>query len=102
MRRPRSARDRLGDILDAIEKARLAVGNMDIEEFPRNWLHQYATERTIEIMSEASRHIPDSLKATEPDIPWRDIADMGNVVRHGYETVRNRLESYPLRSGATR
>jgi hypothetical protein len=35
---------------------------------------QRAVERGLEIMSEASRHIPDDLKALAPDIPWRQIA----------------------------
>jgi len=41
--------------------------------------------QAIEIISEASRRIPDDLKATAPDIPWRDVADIGNFLRHVYE-----------------
>jgi uncharacterized protein with HEPN domain len=30
---------------------------------------------------------PDHIKASESSIPWRQIADIGNVLRHGYEHV---------------
>lgn len=46
-----------------------------------------AFERFIEIISEASRHIPADLKAAEPSVPWRNVADIGNHLRHGYHRV---------------
>lgn len=45
----------------------------------------------IEIISEASRRIPDDLKATEREIPWPRIAGIGNVLRHDYEDVAPRV-----------
>lgn len=58
---------------------------MSFEEFSQDWLIQLAAERTIEIISEGSRHIPPELKAAAPEIPWRDIADIGNILRHVYD-----------------
>lgn len=49
-----------------------------------------AIERNIERISEASRRLPDDLKAGYPSIPWRDIAGIGNVLRHGYDAVARR------------
>jgi uncharacterized protein with HEPN domain len=43
--------------------------------------------RCLEIVSEASRRLPDELKARHPEIPWRDIAAAGNIYRHQYEDV---------------
>jgi uncharacterized protein with HEPN domain len=44
-----------------------------------------AFERFLEIVSEASRHVPDDWKANYgPDIPWREVGDLGNVLRHAY------------------
>lgn len=49
-----------------------------------------AVERNIERISEASRHIPEELRVTCPQIPWREIAGIGNVLRHDYPQVRPR------------
>ena len=46
-----------------------------------------AVERSLEIISEASRHIPTDLQAAHPEIPWRSVADIGNVLRHGYDQI---------------
>ena len=46
-----------------------------------------ALERFVEIISEASRHIPDDTRGRYPDIPWIKIRNIGNILRHGYDAV---------------
>jgi uncharacterized protein with HEPN domain len=46
---------------------------------------QRAVERGLEIISDASRHVPAELKALAPEIPWRQIAAIGNLLRHEYQ-----------------
>ena len=48
-------------------------------------------ERCIEIVSEATRHMPDEFKARYPGIPWPQIAGIGNVLRHDYDLVDDRI-----------
>ena len=48
---------------------------------------QRAVERGLEIISEASRHLSDDYKAQAPDVPWRQIAAIGNLLRHEYQRV---------------
>jgi uncharacterized protein with HEPN domain len=48
-------------------------------------------ERCIEIVSEATRHIPEEIKANYPHIPWPQIAGIGNVLRHDYDLVDDRI-----------
>jgi uncharacterized protein with HEPN domain len=43
--------------------------------------------RCLEIISEASRRLPDDLKARHPSIAWREMAGAGNLYRHDYEDV---------------
>ncbi|WP_347336700.1 HepT-like ribonuclease domain-containing protein [Bradyrhizobium manausense] len=45
----------------------------------------------MEIISEASRRLPEELKARHPAIAWRQMAAAGNVYRHNYEDVAARL-----------
>lgn len=47
----------------------------------------YAVTRCMEIVSEASRRLPDDLLARHPHYPWRNMRDAGNVYRHVYEGV---------------
>jgi uncharacterized protein with HEPN domain len=47
----------------------------------------YAVTRCLEIISEASRRLPDDLKARHPSIAWKDMAGAGNIYRHDYEDV---------------
>lgn len=55
--------------------------------FGRDELTQDAVTRCLEIVSEASRRVPDSMKAKHPDIPWPKIAGIGNILRHEYRSV---------------
>jgi uncharacterized protein with HEPN domain len=45
-------------------------------------------ERNVEIISEASHRLPDDAKAAEPDVPWREISGIGNILRHNHGIVR--------------
>jgi uncharacterized protein with HEPN domain len=47
----------------------------------------WLVERGVEIISEASRHLTDELKARRPEIPWQKVAGIGNVLRHDYENI---------------
>ena len=73
---------RLHDILDNIVLVEGAIAGKDFDQFLADPILRLAVERAIEIISEASRHIPAELTARHPAIPWRNIRDIGNVLRH--------------------
>ena len=50
-------------------------------------MRRLATIRTLEVVSEATRHLPEDLKAKHRDIDWRAVADAGNAYRHGYDVL---------------
>jgi uncharacterized protein with HEPN domain len=52
---------------------------------------RWLVQRAIEIISEASRAIPDELAHTRPEIPWRRVRGIGNVLRHDYEGLSDRI-----------
>jgi uncharacterized protein with HEPN domain len=56
-------------------------------DLDRDPMLRQAIERSIEIISEASRRLPAALKAGHPAVPWRDIAAIGNILRHEYPAV---------------
>lgn len=83
----RSTRVRLEDIADAIAGIERLLANGDLQAFSVSWPMQRAVERGLEIISEASRQIPDDLKSAHPDVPWTQIAGIGNILRHEYHRV---------------
>jgi uncharacterized protein with HEPN domain len=80
--------DRLAHMLEAIEGVAGYLAGKSFDDYRREPILRDAVERRIERISEASRHIPDALKATAPQIPWRAVAAIGNILRHDYEGVR--------------
>jgi uncharacterized protein with HEPN domain len=76
---------RLSDIRDAISEIRAMLAGVTFDAFTKNWGMQRAVERGLEIISEASRHVPADLHALAPRIPWRQIAAIGNLLRHEYQ-----------------
>ena len=87
MRPARAPSDRLRDILEAVDHVAEMLSGMDEAGFEADRRTRLAVERSIEIISEASRHIGAEQKESYPDVPWRDIAGIGNVMRHGYDHV---------------
>jgi len=83
----RSFIPRLVDIIEAIERVNSALAGVSLEAFENDWRGQWLAQRGVEIISEASRHLPDDLKARNPEIPWQKVAGIGNVLRHNYESI---------------
>lgn len=82
----------LREILDAIDLAREATtGAGNFEAFAASKVHRAATERAIEIVSEAARHLPEGMTARYPHIPWAQIRAIGNKVRHEYHRVEPKI-----------
>jgi uncharacterized protein with HEPN domain len=77
----------LRDILHHIDLANQFVEGFDRGAFKADLKTVYAVTRCLEIISEASRRLPDELKARHPSISWRQMAGAGNVYRHDYEDV---------------
>ena len=47
----------------------------------------WLVQRGVEIISEASRHLTDEMKARHPEILWQKVTGIGNVLRHNYEKI---------------
>ena len=57
----RSLVPRLTDIVEAIERIRVVLGDMSFQAFEADWQKRWLVERGIEIISEASRHLSNEL-----------------------------------------
>ena len=82
-----AVRSWLHDIRHHAAMAQSFVEGMSYETFRDDLRSLYAVTRCLEIISEASRRLPDELKARHPSIAWKNMAGAGNVYRHDYEDV---------------
>ena len=81
----------LRDILHHIDLATQFAAGFDPTTFHDDLRTVYAVTRCLEIISEASRRLPDELTARHPSIAWKRIAGAGNIYRHNYEDVEARF-----------
>ncbi len=77
-------------ILDAIANIEEDLAGVEFEKFQTDRRLRQLLERNLEIISEASRSLPQDLKDTEQEIPWKAIAGIGNILRHDYH------KTYPM------
>jgi len=72
---------RLSDIIDNIDAIHAFTAKLDLQTFRADQKTVYAVVRALEIISEASRRLPDELHHRHPEIDWAAIAAAENVYR---------------------
>lgn len=78
---------RLRDILNAARLIARYVQGVSKAEFAANIEKQDAVIRRIEIIGEATAHLTDETRATIPELPFRKMRGMRNIVAHDYANV---------------
>jgi Uncharacterized conserved protein len=74
----------LADILENIDDAQGFIRGITYEQFIADKKTVNAAVRSIEVIGEASKHIPDDIRAKRPDVPWKDMAGMRDKCIHDY------------------
>ncbi len=85
----RSYRIRVLDILAEINGVEQILQGKNFDAYASEMMTRRAIERCVEIISEASRHIPIDVKAKYPNVPWQKISAIGNLLRHEYGLVED-------------
>ena len=73
---------------EAIENISADIRGHDFESFRKDRRARRLIERNPEIASEAGRGIPDEFKRSEPEVPWKDLAGIGNILRRRCHEIR--------------
>jgi uncharacterized protein with HEPN domain len=79
--------DFLLDIIEAIDEIESFVVGINFKEFASNREKILAVVKLLEIIGEATKKIPEDLRDQYPDIPWRAVAGMRDVLVHQYWQV---------------
>jgi uncharacterized protein with HEPN domain len=74
----------INDIIENIFLAEKIVRGLDYAAFVADKEKNYAVVRCIEIIGEAVKNIPETIRRRYPEIPWREMAGMRDKVIHFY------------------
>jgi len=76
---------RLRHIRDCIAKIEHLARILHTQDnFEAKWIEQDAIIRNLEIIGEATTNISDNLKRNYPDVSWKEMKGMRNIVTHQY------------------
>lgn len=74
----------LQDILDAIKDIDSFVKGMDFMDFCRDEKTKSAVVWKIEVIGEATKNIPQSVRSKYKEVPWKDMAKIRDKIAHFY------------------
>jgi uncharacterized protein with HEPN domain len=81
---PRDYKVGLEDILDAIHKIRTYTVGATLQTFKQDCKTFDAVVRNLEIIGEAVKNLPDSVRSKHPEIDWKRIGGLRDILIHEY------------------
>jgi uncharacterized protein with HEPN domain len=81
----------LWDILEATRRATEFTQGKTFFDYQANPLVQYAVARALEIVGEAANRISSEFQEAHPEIPWRKMVGLRNVLIHEYGEIDHAL-----------
>lgn len=74
----------LRHILDEIAFLRRISEGKTLDDLIHDDYYAHAVRSAIEVIGEATKNVPDSIKKRSPEIPWHEMAALRDRVIHGY------------------
>jgi uncharacterized protein with HEPN domain len=82
------------DILGSIALIDLFLEGLEFEAYENDLKTKSAVERQLQIITEAAYRLGDEAEILCPGPDWKGFMGMGNVLRHGYHKVDDRIVGY--------
>ena len=76
--------DYLNDIADAAEKIAQFIKGMTYGQFVADAKTSYAVVRALEVIGEAAKQVPSSVRTQYPEVPWQEMSGMRDKLVHDY------------------
>jgi len=80
----------LWDMLEAARSIVEFMSGISYEAFVENTMRRLAVERQLTVIGEAGRRVSLALRDSHPEIPWRDIIALRNLISHEYDRIDQR------------
>ncbi|GBE37804.1 MAG TPA: DUF86 domain-containing protein [Nitrospirae bacterium] len=77
----------LTDIINAAEQIEEFIADIDKRQFEESALVQSAVIRQIEVIGEATKRLSQTFTSEHPEIPWKNMAGMRDILIHAYDHV---------------
>ena len=77
------------DMLEAARKIIRYTGSRQLEDFLANEMAYDATLRNLEVLGEAAKAMPEDIRQRYPEVDWRGIAGLRDILAHAYFTLDN-------------
>jgi uncharacterized protein with HEPN domain len=74
----------LEDMLLSMKRIQEYIGDLDLEHFKNQYMVVDAVIRNFEIIGEASKYIPAEITEKYPDLPWKRMYGLRNIISHEY------------------
>ncbi len=87
----REPRPLFEDMLDAIDDIRRYLGDFDLAAYSKSDMTKAAVERRLQVVTEVARRLGPQAELLCPGQDWRRIRDFGNVLRHAYDGIDDRI-----------
>lgn len=87
MSKKRDLSDFIEDLLVSISDIETFTKNMSFDDFAKDKKTIYAVIRCLEVLGEATKRIPKTIRAKHPEVPWDKMAGMRDVLIHDYMGV---------------
>jgi uncharacterized protein with HEPN domain len=77
----------LDDILEAADRIQKYTKSLTLTDFRKNKMTVDATLRNLEVIGEAAKNLPDDVKKKHPEIEWKKISGLRDILIHAYPNV---------------